>query len=139
MGIGNFLPSLNNNCWEMVYVEYPETYDDDDFVIWYEDLMETIHGILPPSFYEPCSELKRRSGMEIVATNHLLDVCLADNEWSLAVIIAAKENDRYEINPLAGHHLELLEKRLFNGLHKNGFHLRLRTGPWTTTSFDPID
>lgn len=133
MGAGNFIPHCHSSCWEMVYVEPPDEHDD----LWLEDLEIAIDEILPPSFWKPDRETYKYD-MSVMATNRLIDLCIGDNYTTVAVAIVAKENEYYEISSLAGMHVSLLAKRLFNGLNERGFDLRVRTSAWTSAEFQPI-
>lgn len=147
MGAGNYLPHVE--CYEMVYVDTPsivedenankENFQQEDYEFWYLDLKATILEILPPSFYKPTQREWVDRNTISIARNQLIDVCLADNGWSTAVVIRARENEDWmeTHSPLAPLHVQLLAKRLFNRLNEM-YDLSIRCGPWTSGKFLPI-
>lgn len=156
MGAGNYLP--NAVCYAMVYVDIPteenlqdhfkEEIEDRNeeeqkrlriesfFDWWHDDLVQDIRGLLPKSFYERHEYVQNS---QVIASNKLIDVCLADNQGSVALVIRARENEDWmEVcSPLAPLHVDKLAKRLFNQL-ANTYYLSVRCGPWTSGKFAPI-
>ena len=130
MGAGNFLPAEEMGDYEMVYAEPFDDSDDE-----YRWLVQNIRDSLPGSFFN-IDESRVRS--TAVARNALLDVCVADNQYSVAVFVVPTQGimDGYpsELN-LAYGHLRKVARRLFDRLKDQGYKLRIRTGPWTSGQY----
>ena len=124
MGAGNYLPAREMGDYEMVYVSG----QFEDFQ--YRQLIEDVRDLLTNAFWE---ENEGGVRCEIIAQSNLLDVCVADNQWSIAVFVVPNHMiiDGYpsEVN-LAYHHLPLLAKKVFKGLDRKGYDLHVRAGAW---------
>lgn len=131
MGRGNYLPSSEMGDHEMVYVEIP--YEDVDEQ-WYDELIGDIRSSLPGSFYDIREH--RVHDSTAISRNKLLDVCVADNEWSTAVFIVPREGlDEYpsEMN-LAYRHINNVAKKAFDKLAKL-YPLRVRCNAWCSGTY----
>jgi hypothetical protein len=138
MGRGNFLPSsLEGEIgYEMIYIPIPETqeYDGVFMEVGYDDFKEQLEidilEALPKSFKAVQKWIGERY---IVAQNGVTDVYLADNQWSLALVIHPRfcdyfPNHRY----LAIRHLSPIYKRIVEKLKEYNYELSVRTSAWTS-------
>lgn len=128
MGRGNYLPSPEMGEHELVYVD--GEFDEEQR----DQLVAEIYAALPGSFYE-VHEWRQHDSVAI-ARNRLLDICIADNEWSKAVFVVPREGlVEYpsELN-LAYRHLANTAKRLFGKLAEL-YLLRKRAGPWCSAPY----
>lgn len=140
MGRGNYLPI---DCrwfdYEMVYVDLG--YDPDDCEWAYQNLKRSIAELAPRSFWEALYFDSAGYGRDewVLLANNLLEIRLADNEWSTAVIVrpAAYVLEYSELIGLAYRHLPNVARKLFAGLHRRGYELYSRSGPWISVRYDP--
>jgi hypothetical protein len=129
MGAGNYLPSREMGDHRLVYVD--GQFGEDE----YQALIDTIRASLPKSFDKENRWVVHNA--KVIARSTLLDVCVADNEWSEAVFLVPTEGlVEYpsEMN-LAYHHLDRLAENLFRKLKEAGYTLRVRSGPWTSGEY----
>jgi hypothetical protein len=129
MGRGNYLPSQEMGDHEMVYV--------DGFfdALEYRYLIQVIRDSLPKSFDENDKRLVHEC--EAIASSALLDVCVADNEWSTAVFVVPAEGlvEYPSKMNLAYHHLNPTARNLFKKLIDAGYTLSVRASAWTSGKY----
>jgi hypothetical protein len=147
MGRGNFCLSNRQEEYgsSMVYVINPE-YDPDDeqseiellFDDHYANLIADIRSILSKAFYPEKDKWDGRN-LRIIAQSELVNVAIADNEYSVAVCVYAREWDGWGrcTMGLAAPHIERIGKKIRETLLKYGYELRVRTGPWTSAKLLP--
>jgi len=138
-GVGNFIPNtLREN--DFIYIEYPENMEDYEYDIEYENLIENIIEILPKSFYidnrplnkyDTLQSYNHNFGGVLLASNDLYEVGLYDNTWSIALVIATKEN----APAFADANLSKVSKKIFDKLNENGLSLHIRNGPWMSSPY----
>ena len=144
MGKGNYCPFDEHvSDFEMVYVDIPQFFTEEDkrnvdtwtvqalYDSWVQQLQDDVWNLLPKSFGR---EEKWELSEYILASNNLLTVRIADNEWSKAIIVRPPLKDGVPLG-LAYHHMPVLARRIFVGLAGKGYDLYKRTGPWTSEKY----
>lgn len=135
MGRGNYLPNTDKP-YRMIYIEYPDSaYLDDieyDMGMWYEDLKGNIRFLLPKSFNDPTDKHLDNDVSIIISENKLFKVCLADNEYSIAVIIIVNEDSP----AFAEANIDKVFDKLAYDLWEM-YEVRTRCGAWTSGEYFP--
>jgi hypothetical protein len=149
MGRGNFCLSNRQEEYgsSMVYVINPEYDPDDDqfeidllFDDHYKNLIADIRSVLSKSFY-PENDKRDGRSLRIIAQSELINVAIADNEYSTAVCVYARDEDYWwgrNTRGLAAPHIERIGKKIRATLLKYGYELHVRTSPYTSAKLLPI-
>lgn len=139
MGRGNYLPNTDKP-YRMVYIDYPifeddaEEHDSLDNIWngWYEDLKESIKYFLPKSFIDPTNKKWDSNDTIIISENKLFKVCLADNDYSIAVILMVNE----DAPSFAEANIDKVFDKIAYGLWEL-YEVRIRCGAWTSGDYFP--
>lgn len=139
MGRGNYLPNTDKP-YRMVYIEHPVFEDDAEendsldniWNDWYEDLKENIKSLLPKSFTDPTGRRWFNNDTIIISENKLFKVCLADNDYSVAVILMVNE----DAPSFAGSKIDSIFDKLVYNLWEF-YEVRIRCGAWTSGEYFP--
>lgn len=136
MGRGNFLPSnLEGEIgYEMIYISIPEPDSEYTCEIECEDfvqmLEEEILNVLPKSYFP---EQRYVGDRYVIAQNDVTSIYLADNQYSLALVIHPRFSDYFPTHRfLAVRHLEGTMNKIKTRLKELNYQLSIRTSSWTS-------
>jgi hypothetical protein len=133
MGARNWLPNHAwNDCWEMVYIYYPDIdWEGDESLAqeesrwWYQDLNENIRAILPQSFWEEDRwQRGYRDTETVIAANDQLEVSVKDWLFYIAIQVYVPDDEIWEdrensLRNLAAHNLYPTAKNFLMGWKKS--------------------
>jgi hypothetical protein len=124
MGKGNYYPEGKDEGFaDVVYVEIP--YEEGDINLNYlhdEDFENIIKSNLPTSFYNINKHDPYHREEYILSESGYMQVSLADNEWSIALIFRYKPR----INESPNWRGKAVARKLINLLIKNGYEVHCR-------------
>ena len=160
MAGGNYLPYPTDVDVKMVYAEFPPYEDDDQWECEWEEIKHVIGDALPKSFCDADTwvhhylhvffEILDSAG-DLGATERaadrldligvLLQVGIADNEWSWAIVVRPvldRDTDQPEYPGLAYRHIDSVFNRIAAALSSHGYELYQRTGAWTSAKMEDV-
>ena len=132
MGRGNYLPPRMED-YKMLYVSIPMSEDEYQTQMWLDFLEMDIKDALTNSFwFEDNKWLNRES--KVIASNSLIDIVIANNEWSVAVVVGNTNLEYFpnQIN-LAARHIPLIYEKIKRKLKDCGYEFRARNGAWCSS------
>jgi len=132
MGRGNYLPNTDKP-YRMVYINYPDSIECDiDMYMWYEDLKENIKSLLSKSFIASNNKKWDSNDNIIISENKLFKVCLADNDYNVAVILMVNE----DAPSFAESNIDKIFDKLAYDLWEM-YEVRIRCSAWTSGEYFP--
>lgn len=132
MGRGNYLPNTDKP-YRMVYINYPDSIECDiDMYMWYEDLKENIKSLLSKSFIASNNKKWDSNDNIIISENKLFKVCLADNDYSVAVILMVNE----DAPSFTESNIDKIFDKLAYDLWEM-YEVRIRCSAWTSDEYFP--
>lgn len=144
MGRGNWIPDETRNIdYRMVYVDvfedlYESLEDGADPALEgqmrYDDFVSEVRDALPASFSKD-DRWRGRDGF-VAASNGLIDVVIADNQWSLAIALIPKHEPGEGCYNLAVRHLDLFADKVFKELSLQ-WNIFIRNGAWMSSPYKP--
>lgn len=104
----------------------------------YDDFIADLSRHLPDSFYAVDRTERGYYDYErIVLQNGLFEIRLADNEWSLAVIVTIRHDDYHPTGhpKFAEFWLSKVASKFFDSLKREGYRVYVRSGAWTSSPY----
>lgn len=137
MGRGNFIPNIET-AFRLVYAELPTESVDEEGVVYeddfaWDDFIENLSSILPKSFESNIKNSKLPSWDRdtlCLAQSGMYNLVLADNETSIAVVLAVRE----DAPNFAASKLEKTSNLIFDKL-SDMYDLRERCGAWMSSPY----
>ena len=139
MAGGNYLPYPTDVDVKMVYAEFPPYEDDDQWECEWEEIKHVIGDALPKSFCDADTWVHHY--LHVFFENELLQVGIADNEWSWAIVVRPvldRDTDQPEYPGLAYRHIDSVFNRIAAALSSHGYELYQRTGAWTSAKMEDV-
>lgn len=131
MGTGNFLPAAQNEdrYYQMVYVDVEPAF---------EEFMQAIKTI---GFKSLDWNFEDRDDEYVLARNRMIEITLGNNaDCTVALVISELPPNEYDEmygyrvynrqHALRVRHVNLAATHIFNALHKMGYSMRQRRGPY---------